>query len=162
MNPDSESDQEDFFLNNRSKKLKSAINYCLNLKPNPTKMATAVSLRDKILGFQSSADQPRKSKPKSSRNQDDRTKLEESFNEISNDVSRLHNKISGFFECLIAVLDRVEAVEKRVTDLEQKLNDNSTNDASYASALLSNPVIIDSSRRLDKLEYSSSEEDLGK
>ena len=99
-------------------------------------------------------------KDKDSRPSSDRHAILENFDDISGDIHRVHSKLDLLVSSLLDIITKVEKLENRVLALEKKIENLPETPVSYADAVAKNSEISkNSSARLSKLEYISSEEE---
>ena len=105
------------------------------------------------------------SSPKRSNRIDSKKKIEDCLKDLQCDFERLANKFQSLHELLPSLLESMDAMETRVTAVEDQISEiysqqilplssNSSHPTPFRDALISND-----SQRIDKLEYISSEEE---
>ena len=138
----------------QSTKLKRAIKDCLEMSPKKEKLKSAASqgARAKLLGLQNQKDGKSSNIIlRSGAKGDDRKKVEDSFREISQDLSGINKKLDGILECVLGILERVDDLEERMTLLESSSAQTSAS-SSYSEVLASN--LEEGNKRIGKLEYA--------
>ena len=118
----------------------------LNVKPNSV-------IRTKLNSCKSAKKSPRKLR--SNGKTTDRKIIEESFQELSSYIMGVHRKLGVIVDSVLDVLDRMDALENRLNDIEDTLKKSKASEPSYANTVITGSS---SNSRLDKLEYISSEE----
>ena len=139
--------------NKMSKQLRDRLNNCKNPDASPSGKATRKSGR-----------------------LEDRSSLMDTYKQIKNNMANINKRLDEFWEILNDTLDRMDAVEERLSNVEKfeerlikvekledrilKIEEKSKNQPedgqSYAGAVKSQP---ENSNRIEKLEFLNSEEE---
>ena len=139
--------------------LNKSIKKCLNMKPE-------LSLNSKVISVKDMRDNlnrcnVRKSSRIVNKNlklnnmTNDRTMIQNTLREISDDILSLHGKIEGLFSTMDCVLDKLESLESRIEVLEKS---RASNADSYSSVVQRN-INDNDLNRVERLEYFASEQE---
>ena len=158
---DSDTDVSDNFA--------KSVDNLARMKPEYTANTKIVSVKDirsslrntrgaKLSDNKPNADEPCQSKnlraaSKPANKSNERKVLQDSFREITTDLSNLNTKIEVLFTSMINILDKLDEYETRLLKLEER----PTPQASYASQVRSAPP--SDHDRVDRLEYQASEQE---
>ena len=132
---------------------------CLNLKPELSVKSKIISVKD-IRSNLKSCNVKKSSRIvnknlKFNNMSNDRTIIQNTLREISDDILSLHSKIEGLFSTMDSVLDKIECLETRIEILE---NNRASSMETYSSAVQRN-MDEKNLNRVERLEYFASEQE---
>ena len=140
-------------------KVNSIVEKCLQMKPkyNISKKSKHKSYIDLKKRLDTGAKiEVKRNDKKSSTRSSDRKNIDNCFRELTEDFSTIFDKLRTVYECVTEMLDKMEDIENRVSELEKKQSEKPPPPPiqTFSEALRSQ-----TDNRINKLEYSASEQE---